>query len=295
MTSIYVFPGQGSQHVGMGVDLFAKYRDVVSTADRVLGYSIVDLCLQNDGNRLDRTEYTQPALFVVSALSYMAKCDAGVEPDVAAGHSLGEYSALFAAGAFDFATGLSLVKKRGELMSGSAPGGMAAVIGLTEDEIMGILRVEGANEIDVANLNGPRQIVLAGPVDDLARCKGPFLAAKAKNFLPLRVSAAFHSRYMTGVADEFRTFLSKARMHTPKFPVISNVDAQPHEPEAIVEKLVAQIVSPVRWTDTIRRLMSLDNPRFEEVGPGKVLSGLIRQIRKTEQPLMGSFDDRGAA
>ncbi|WXA81681.1 ACP S-malonyltransferase [Pendulispora rubella] len=273
----------------MGSALFAKYPDAVATADRVLGYSVTDLCLAEADPRLDRTEYTQPALFVVNALSFMEKQAEGAEPDIVAGHSLGEYSALFAAGAFDFATGVALVKKRGELMSRSSPGSMAAVMGLTESEVAEVLRAEGASTIDIANINGPKQVVLAGPRDDLARCKEPLLAAKARSFVPLRVSAAFHSRYMAETANEFRAFLRDIRMSPLQFPVISNVDALAHETETIAETLVAQIVSPVRWTETVRRLMSLSDPQFEEVGPGKVLTGLIRQIKKGSEPLEGSL------
>ncbi|WXA92215.1 ACP S-malonyltransferase [Pendulispora brunnea] len=278
----------------MGAALFAKYPDAVATADRVLGYSVTDLCLENADQRLDRTEYTQPALFLVNALSYMEKLAEGGRPDIVAGHSLGEYSALFAAGAFDLATGIALVKRRGELMARSSAGGMAAVMGLTESEVAEVLRAEGASTIDIANLNGPNQIVLAGPREDLLACKEPFLAAKARSFVSLRVSAAFHSRYMADTANEFRVFLRDIRMSPLQFPVVSNVDALPHEVETIADKLVAQIVSPVRWTETVRRLMSLDDPQFEEVGPGKVLAGLIRQIQKVSEPLAGSFLGRAS-
>ena len=160
----YLFPGQGSQKKGMGLSLFEHYPELVKEADAILGYSIEDLCLNDPDDLLKQTQYTQPALYVVNALSYLERIkEDGKEPDYVAGHSLGEYDALFAAGVFDFATGLKLAKRRGELMAEARNGGMAAVIGMKENEIRKVIEENELQQIDIANLNSPNQIVISGP------------------------------------------------------------------------------------------------------------------------------------
>jgi trans-AT polyketide synthase/acyltransferase/oxidoreductase domain-containing protein len=273
----------------MGASLFEKFPAEVREVDDVLGYSIKTLCLEDPSKNLDDTEYTQPALYVVNALSYLKKRDQGKAPAYAAGHSLGEYDALFAAGAFDLTTGLQLVKKRGQLMGRAKGGGMAAVIGLPEERIRATLLAEGLGALDIANFNSPSQLVISGLRDDVERAVRPLTDAGAKHVAVLRVSAAFHSRYMVDAEAEYRSFLSGFTFAPLAFPVLSNARALAYDADDVRETLATQISSPVRWTEIIRRLLSLDDPEFEEIGPGKVLTGLIRQIKAEATPLVGSF------
>lgn len=275
---VYVFPGQGSQHQGMGGDLFATFPEYVARADAVLGYSLAELCAAGGDGRLNRTRYTQPALFAVSALAFLRKVrEYAMPPDALAGHSLGEYCALFAAGAFDFEAGLAIVAKRGELMSRVDGGGMAAVLACSPDRIRGLLREHGLDGLDIANLNAPEQTVLSGPTDQLDRARGPLEAAGAR-VVPLAVSAPFHSRHMRGMAEEFGDFLAGYRFHPLRVPVISNVTARPFGPGETVGLLVQQLYSPVRWVESVSYLMDLGANDIEEIGPGEVLARLVHQI-----------------
>jgi trans-AT polyketide synthase/acyltransferase/oxidoreductase domain-containing protein len=284
----YVFPGQGAQKKGMGGTLFDEFSQIVTEADDVLGYSIKELCLEDPGSKLNQTEYTQPALYTVNALHYYKKIkDTGVKPDYVAGHSLGEYNALLAAGAFDFATGLRLVQKRGELMSRAAGGGMAAVIGLSEDEIREALRTHRLESIDVANLNSPKQIVISGSRTDMDQAKPVFEGMEGvMMFIPLRTSGAFHSRYMEEAAKEFESFLQQYSFHPLVLPVISNVYARPYRQREISSHLVKQITHSVKWTETVRYLCGRGVDVYEEMGPGRVLTDLISRIRTEAPPLI---------
>lgn len=281
----FVFPGQGSQKKGMGQGLFdevADYAAIEPEVDALLGYSMRQLCLEDPEDRLKDTRYTQPALYVVNALHTRKALDGGARPKWLAGHSLGEYNALLAAGVFDFLTGLRLVQKRGELMAQARGGGMAAVIGLGVDAIAGTLADNGLDAIDVANFNSPSQTVISGPVDDIQRA-GPLLqAAGARMCMPLPVSAAFHSRYMADAAREFEAFLAPIPFAAPRTPVVANVTAQPYPAEggdAAKALLVGQITGSVRWVDSVRFLLGQGVDRFDEMGPGNVLSRLVQQIR----------------
>jgi trans-AT polyketide synthase/acyltransferase/oxidoreductase domain-containing protein len=284
----YVFPGQGSQQKGMGGTLFDEFKELTTKADQILGYSIRNLCLADPELTLSQTQYTQSALFVVNALSYLQKVkNTGKKSDYVAGHSLGEYNALFAAEAFDFETGLKLVKKRGELMSRATGGGLAAVIGLNEVEIESVLKNNGLSGIDIANYNSSLQIVIAGPRADIERAKSIFEAnSKVKMYLPLKVSGAFHSRYMKDVQAEFSSFLDTVSFSSLTIPVISNVYARPYKQTNIKQNLIAQITNSVKWTESIRYLMGVGVTEFEEIGPGKVLTGLIQRIQKELEPLI---------
>jgi trans-AT polyketide synthase/acyltransferase/oxidoreductase domain-containing protein len=277
-----VFPGQGAQTGGMGEDLFARYPEITALADEVLGYSVAELCLRDPQGRLYQTQYTQPALYVVNALTYRSRCDSGVPPpDFVAGHSLGELNALLAAGVFDFESGLRFVKRRGELMSQASRGGMAAVIGCDRETVAQILAANGLPGIDVANYNTPSQLVLSGPEEEIVRAEDLFSIVGA-TYIPLKnVSAAFHSRYMKDLAEPLGEALSGMQLLPPQIPVISNVSARPYEAGEVRELLKRQICEPVRWVDSIRYLLSLGVEDFEEVGPGGVLTKLIRAIRKT--------------
>lgn len=283
----YVFPGQGSQQKGMGAELFDVFPELTKKADEILGYSIKELCLNDPDGVLNNTRYTQPALYTVCALGYLKKLQDGEKkPDFVAGHSLGEYSALFASGAVDFETGLRLVKKRGELMSLATGGGMAAVVGLNQDQVAQVLAENGLKEIDIANLNTPTQIVLSGPKDAIAKAEPFFTSAEGcMMYKVLNVSGAFHSRYMSAAREEFAETLKTCQFREPEIPLLANVTAWPYRPGEAAALLSEQLVSPVRWTDTIRYLMALNVDTYEEIGPGHVAAGMIRQIRRLAEPL----------
>jgi malonyl CoA-acyl carrier protein transacylase len=283
--NVFVFPGQGSQKKGMGEGLFdavAEFRSIEPEVDKLLGYSLRQLCLEDADNRLKETQYTQPALYVVNALHYFKAVADGSKPDAVAGHSLGEYDALLAAGAFDLLTGLRLVQKRGELMAQAQGGGMAAVIGLTAEQIADTLKQNGVETIDVANFNSPAQTVISGPAADIQRVKPMF--EQARMFVPLQVSAAFHSRYMADAAQAFDTFLAGFTFAAPQLPVIANVTATPYpsiDPGTTIRSLlVRQITQSVQWTQSIRYLLAQGATSFQEMGPGNVLTKLTQQIQK---------------
>ncbi|HEU5333243.1 MAG TPA: ACP S-malonyltransferase [Actinocrinis sp.] len=276
----WLFPGQGSQARGMGAALFDRYPDVVAAADAQLGYSLADLCLNGPDERLRDTRYAQPALYVVEVLTYLERAAREPAPDWFAGHSLGEYAALFAAGSLDFDTGLLLVQRRGELMSRANGGAMAAVLGPAAREIGSLLGEWGLDEVDVANDNAPEQVVLAGPaaaIDAVAQRLAGFDDARC---VRLAVSAAFHSRAMTRAGQEFGRFLERFRLADPAVPVISNVTGLPYAPGTVAELLTAQISSPVRWTASMRHLLEAGERDIAELGPGTVLTGLWRANRR---------------
>lgn len=282
---VYIFPGQGSQHKGMGAAYFDEFKGLVEEADAILGYSIRKLCLEDPENKLGFTEYTQPALFVVNAMSYLKKVqDTGVKPDYVAGHSLGEYNALFASGVFDFATGLKLVKKRGQLMGQATGGGMAAVLGLEEEAVRDILVKNGFDAVDIANLNTPKQIVISGMKTDIERA-GVFFEEAGAKYILLKVSGAFHSRYMENSRKEFEEYLKQFELKTPSIPVISNVSARPYKGNGIKKTLASQISSPVKWCESIRYLMGKGVAEFVQIGPGNILTGMVKEIQREAVPL----------
>lgn len=277
----YMFPGQGSQARGMGGDLFDAFPELTAKADAVLGYSIKELCLEDPRRELGQTQFTQPALYVVNALSYYKRIqDTGETPDYLAGHSLGEFNALLAAECFDFETGLKLVKKRGELMSEMAEGAMAAIVNATREQIEALLKEKGLGDVDIANYNTPLQIVISGPSADIAACQEIFQFDRVM-YVPLKTSGAFHSRLMVPARKKFETFLKKRKFSKPKIPVIANLTAKPYPDGAVVEYLSKQISSTVLWSDTVHHLMSLsDAMEFVEIGHGDVLAKMILKIRQ---------------
>lgn len=290
----FIFPGQGSQKRGMGQDLFDEVREynmVEKEVDAIVGYSLRQLCLQDADNRLKETQFTQPCLYVVNALHYYKAVSEGTRPGYVAGHSLGEYNALLAAGVFDFLTGLRLVKKRGELMSQARNGSMGAVIGMDANTIAKLLRENGLESLDVANFNSPSQIVLSGPIDDIKRAGPIFEKGGARMFMPLQVSAAFHSRYMADSARAFADFLAPVSFAAPQIPVIANATAQPYPTQnasdSIKSLLVKQITHSVQWAQSMRFLIGQGATEFKEMGPGNVLTKLIQQIQqeKGREPL----------
>lgn len=280
MTRVYLFPGQGSQKVGMGADLFPQFPEQVAMAERELGYNLVELCLRDPEAKLNNTLYTQPALFFVNALTFLARLvDRGELPHFVAGHSLGEYDALFAAGVFDLRTGLRLVKERATLMSRATGGGMAAVIGLPPEKIAATLQSAGLGALDVANFNTSQQTVISGPVRELEQSQNALEAAGATLWKRLPVSAAFHSRYMVEAERAFAKVLYEVPLAAPRIPVLSNVTAALHEAASIKEMLAKQISHSVRWTETVRWLARQPGVQFTELGPGNVLTGLVRRIQ----------------
>ncbi|MEU0102072.1 ACP S-malonyltransferase [Streptomyces sp. NPDC006267] len=284
MTLIHVFPGQGSHRPGIGKDLFPKFPHLVRQADSVLGRSITDLCLNASAEELTDTRNTQTAMYVVGALSYLdAVRETGQVPDAVAGHSLGEYVALFAAGAFDFLTGLEIVVRRGELMAQAPEGGMAAVMGAEPERIREVL-ARHAPGVDIANLNAPGQTVVAGPRDQI-KGLGAAFGDGARAVVPLKVGGAFHSRYMADAAEEFGAFLAQYRLGSPRIEVVSNVTARPYGSEEPAGLLTRQIASPVRWTESVEYLLGHPDAEFRELGPGQVLTGLVAQVRAAHRAL----------
>ena len=285
----WVFPGQGSQKRGMGGSLFdevKEYAAVEREVDALLGYSLRELCLEDPHNRLRETQFTQPSLYVVNALHYYKAIATDAPPQYVAGHSLGEYNALLAAGVFDFLMGLRLVRRRGELMAMAKNGGMGAVIGMEGDVLVATLRANSLQRLDVANFNSPTQIVISGPVEDIKRA-GPVLeAAGARMYMPLPVSAAFHSRYMAEAAESLKDAVTPMHFAAPRVPVVANVTAELYPTydasEAVKSLLVQQITKSVRWTESVRFLTDRGVSEFRELGPGNVLTRLIQQIRQVK-------------
>lgn len=277
----FLFPGQGSQRKGMGETLFDDFKELVAIADEILGYSIKELCINDPEGKLAQTQFTQPALYIVNALAYEKKSqDSREKPDFVAGHSLGEYNALYAAGAFDFEQGLKLVEKRGQLMSQAEGGAMAAVIGLRSKDIDTVIKENNLKSLSIANYNTLSQTVIGGPRADIDKAKPVFEKAGAQLFIPLQVSGAFHTRYMEKAKNEFEKFIADYEFSELEIPVIANINAKPYEQREIKMNLVQQIVSSVRWVDSVKYLMQKGEMEFEEVGPGKVLIGMVQKIKK---------------
>jgi trans-AT polyketide synthase, acyltransferase and oxidoreductase domains len=274
----WMFPGQGSQVKGMGGNLFDTFGDITRTADEILGYSIKRLCHEDPRNELNHTRFTQPALYVVNALAYLRASQSG-QPDFVLGHSLGEFNALLAAGAFDFATGLQIVQKRGDLMSAVADGGMAAVLNLAAEALADVIHANSLDSVDISSFNAPGQIVIAGPRAELAIAQHKLEQAGA-TYIPLKVSAPFHSRHMQSARTAFAEYLKGFQFHELKIPVISNTHAAPYPRQSLGSVLEEQITSAVRWADSIRYLLQQGVTCFEEIGPGDVLKNLVPRIRR---------------
>ena len=266
----------------MGADHFDRFADWTRDADAVLGYSIRELCVDDPRGELGQTAFTQPALFVVNAMTYRARIEDGAAPPAfVAGHSLGEFNALQAAGVFDFSTGLALVRRRGEMMGKVRGGGMAAVIGLEPARIEAVLASSEAGwRLDVANFNSFDQTVIAGPKDDLTAVKADFDAAGARAYIPLNVSAPFHSRYMSAVAEQYASVLESIAFHPPAVPVIANFTARPYDAANARTTLGSQIAHAVRWLDSMLYMLDHGVTEFQEMGPGTVLAKLAAQIKK---------------
>ncbi len=287
----FMFPGQGAQYVGMGKDFFEQTdigRSLFSTADEILEFPLSETCFQGPEKTLTQTENTQPALFVCSVIAYELLKQKGLEPSLVLGHSLGEYTALYAAGAFDFTTGLRLVRKRGTLMQHAGedmPGTMAAIIGLdfdTVEQVCTEVKEEMGKEVVTANFNSPNQLVISGDVDAVKQA-GDILADKgAKRVIPLKVSGAFHSALMEHAAEKFKAFLQEQTLHNASLNFINNADAQIiARTDEIKDSLARQLTSCVLWTKSVTKAIAGGCSPFVEAGPGKVLSGLLRRIDRS--------------
>lgn len=279
-----MFPGQGSQFVGMGVDLFERRPDLLGdVADEVLGWSLRRVCLEGPEESLTATEHAQPALFALAyALWSELEPHLPEPPAAATGHSLGEYTALAAAGVFSYLDALRLVAERGRAMAeaaAAAPSGMAALIGADPVAAAEIAnrRHRLGGHLSVANINAPGQVVVAGSHEDLAWLAEHGRELGVRRVVPLKVAGAFHSEFMAPAAARLEAALAGVEIGEPRFPVYSNVTAQPHQLRQIKELLVRQVVSPVRFADTLTDMATRGIGTFVHVGPGEVTAGLARR------------------
>ncbi|MEU8242636.1 ACP S-malonyltransferase [Actinoplanes missouriensis] len=281
-----LFAGQGSQRRGMGADVFDAYPQHCALADDILGYSIRDLCLRDEGDRLRLTRYAQPALFTVHALSYLAWREQHGEPDILAGHSLGELNALTAAGVFDLDTGLRLVAERGRLMGEADGGAMAAVVGAGLNRVEEVLAAAGRADVEIANDNSATQVVISGSPAGVAAA-GALLTAADPGIrcVPLPVSAAFHSRDMAPAAESFARLLAGTVAGQPRVPVVANVSARPYPMGGVVADLLGpQIRSRVRWAESMAWLIDAGVTEVAEIGRGRVLTGFWREALAAHVP-----------
>jgi len=274
LKTAFVFPGQGSQFVGMGKDLAEKR---LEEANAILGFDLLKICFEGPEEELKRTEITQPAILTVSVAAYE---HLKIRPEVMAGHSLGEYSALVAAGALKFSDAVKLVHLRGKFMQEAVPegkGAMAAVLGASREKIAEICKQVGG--VQPANLNAPDQIVISGLAESVAKASELLKAAGAKRVIPLKVSAPFHSQLMEPAARKLAAELDKIEVRDAQVPVVANFTAdQVTEAGKIRDLLIKQVTGSVLWEDSVRKMIKDGVGRFVEVGPGNILAGLIKKI-----------------
>ena len=281
----FIYPGQGAQVCGMGQDFYEQTeigKQVFDLATEILGFSVPELCFTKN-DRLDITEYTQAAMVTTSIAMTKVLEEKSVKPDVAAGLSLGEYCALYAAGAMTEKDAIATVRQRGILMQEAVPvgqGAMAAILAMDASAIEEV--ISGIDGVQIANYNCPGQIVISGSVPGIEKACELMKAAGAKRALPLKVGGAFHSPLMDPAKVELEAAINATEFHTPKCPVYQNVDALPHtDPQEIKKNLVAQLTASVRWTQTVKNMVADGATDFTECGPGAVLQGLIKKIDST--------------
>lgn len=289
MMKAFVFPGQGSQFVGMGKDLYETSplaKELFDKADEILGFKITDIMFAGTDEQLKETKVTQPAVFLHSVISALCLGD-DFAPAMVAGHSLGEFSALVASGALDFEDGLRLVAARANAMQKACeanPGTMAAIIGLSDEKVEEICAEVSKNGklVIPANYNCLGQLVISGDVEAVNEACEKLKEAGAKRALPLKVGGAFHSPLMQPAKDELQKAIENTTISAPKCPVYQNVDAKPHTDAADIKaNLIAQLTSPVRWTKSVQNMIADGADDFTECGPGKALQGMIGRIDKT--------------
>jgi len=282
----FVFPGQGAQFSGMGKDLYENKsvaKDLFSKANNILGFKITEIMFEGSEEDLKQTKVTQPAIFLHSVIMARVMGTEGFRPDMVAGHSLGEFSALVASGALTFEEGLKLVARRAELMQMACeqnPSTMAAVLKMADSDVEKVLRSVSSEHIVVAaNYNCPGQIVISGSMEGI-EVAGEKLKEEGGRVLPLKVGGAFHSPLMDPAKVELEKAIQKAVFKDPVCPIYQNVNAQPvKNPDVIKSNLIAQLTSPVRWTQTVQNMIADGANSFVEVGPGKVLQGLIKKVK----------------
>ena len=280
----FVFPGQGAQFVGMGKDLYENNpvaKEMFDKANEILGFNITDLMFNGTDEDLRQTKVTQPAIFLHSVILAKTMCD-DFNPDMVAGHSLGEFSALVAAGALSFEDGLRLVSARAQAMQKACektPSTMAAVLALPDAKVEELCASVTEGVVVPANYNCPGQIVISGSIEGVDAACAKMLEAGAKRALKLKVGGAFHSPLMEPARAELADAIAHTDFHAPKCPVYQNVNAEPQtDPETIKKNLIAQLTAPVRWTQTIQNMIAAGADTFVEVGPGAVLQGLVKKI-----------------
>ncbi|SFG35657.1 [acyl-carrier-protein] S-malonyltransferase [Planifilum fulgidum] len=285
----FLFPGQGSQKVGMGRDLAEAHqgaREIFARADEALGFSLSKLCFEGPEEKLRLTAYTQPAILTTSIALYTAFSEGGIVPDLVAGHSLGEYSALVAAGSLNFADAVRIVHQRGNFMEEAVPAGkgaMSAVMGLDRDTLERVCR-EVSREgrvVEPANLNAPGQIVISGHKEAVEEAGERARQAGARRVVPLAVSGPFHSSLMKPAAERLSEVLADVTVSDASVPVVANVSARPvTDARTIRQSLIDQVASPVLWEDSVRWMMEQGVDTFVEIGPGNVLTGLVKKVNR---------------